>query len=168
MGMIFNAEESDRLFACNKFRLEQVGSLGHVSMTGQPTPKVEKHKHLGVLLNRSLTWHDHINMVDSACAQKVGMLQKLQRKLSSLALQGIYIGAVQPKMECACAVWCRGLIGKLVKLQETFCRQAGVSLPPLQRRFGYHTLLLFYKIRSEVAPTYLSSLLPPPVPSSDF
>ena len=80
--MIFSAEKSDHLSVCNKFRLEQVGPLHHISMTGQPIPKVEKHKHLGVLLNRSLTWHDHINMVYSAYAQKVGMLGKLRRKLS--------------------------------------------------------------------------------------
>ena len=37
--------------------------------------------------------------------------------------------------------------------------QARVSVPPLKHRltFDYHTLLLFYKLGSEVTPTYLSS-----------
>ena len=96
------------------------------------------------------------------------MLRKLRRKLSPSALRRIYIGAVQPKMEYACAAWCGGAIGKLVKLQETFCRQARVSLPPLQCRFDYHTLLQFDKARSEVAATYLSSLLPPPLSSFGY
>ena len=88
--------------------------------------------------------------------------------VSSSVLRRIYIGAVQPKMEYACAVWCGGPIGKLLKLKETFCQQARVSMPPLQRRFDYHALLLFYKIRSEVAPTYLSSSLLPPLSSSSY
>ena len=90
------------------------------------------------------------------------------RKLSPCALQRIYIGAVQPKMQYAWAVWCGGPIGKLVKLQETFCRQARVSLPPLQHWFDYHMLLLFYKICSKVAAAYLSSLTPPPLSSSGY
>ena len=52
-GMIFNAEKSDDLCLCNKFRLEQVGPLSRLSMTGQPVPMSKtKSKHLGVLLNR--------------------------------------------------------------------------------------------------------------------
>ena len=102
-------------------------------------------------------------MVYSACAQKVAMLRKVGRKLPSSALRRIYVGAVQPKMGYACAVWCGGPIGKLVELQETFCRQARVSLPPSKRRFDYHTLLLFYKNRSEVVPTYLSSFFTPSI-----
>lgn len=96
------------------------------------------------------------------------MLRKVGRKLPSSALRRIYVGAVQAKMGYACAVWCGGPIGKLVKLQETFCRQARVSLPPSKRRFDYHTLLLFYKNRSEVVPTYLSSSLHPPLSSSGY
>ena len=107
-------------------------------------------------------------MVYSACAQKVGMLRKLHRKVLPSALRRIYIGAVQPKMEYACAVWCGGPIGKVVKLRKTFCRQARAPLPPFQRRFDCHTLLLFCKIRSEVAPTYLYSLLPPALSSSGY
>ena len=46
--------------------------------------------------------------------------------------------------------------------------QEGVSRPPLERRFDYHKLLLFYKIRSEVAATYLSYSLHSPLSSSGY
>ena len=51
---------------------------------------------------------------------------------------------------------------------STLSASDSVSLPPLKRRFDYHTLLLFYKIRSEVAPTYLSSFLHPPLSFSGY
>ena len=55
LGYDFNAEKSDHLSVCNKFRLEQVGPLSRLSMTGQPVPMSKtKSKHLGVLLNRLL------------------------------------------------------------------------------------------------------------------
>ena len=48
-----------------------------------------------------------------------------------------------------------GKYSKLVKLQELFCRRHQIALPQLQQRFDYHTLVLFFKIKSN-----LTELLP--------
>ena len=47
-----------------------------------------------------------------------------------------------------------------VQLQELFCRRHQIVLPQLQQRFDYHTLVLFFKIKSNLAPPYLTELLP--------
>ena len=44
---------------------------------------------------------------------------------------------------------------------QNFCRRNGTALPSLQTRFDYHTLVMFYKIHTKQAPSYLTSLLPP-------
>ena len=49
---------------------------------------------------------------------------------------------------------------KLVRLQDKFCRQHRISLPPLERRFQYQTFVLFCKLRSQLTPNYLTSTLP--------
>ena len=36
----------------------------------------------------------------------------------------------------------------------------GLTLPPLKNRFNYHNLVLFYKIRQNLAPKYLCTLVP--------
>ena len=41
-----------------------------------------------------------------------------------------------------------------------FCRENHVKLPPVQARFIYLTLLLFYKIKNKLSPMYLERLLP--------
>ena len=41
------------------------------------------------------------------------------------------------------------------------CRRNGTALPSLQTRFDYHTLVMFYKIHRNQAPSYLTSLLLP-------
>ena len=50
-----------------------------------------------------------------------------------------------------CAVW-SGVIGVIIlglqKLQDRFCRENQVKLPPVQARFNYLTLLLFFKIKT--------------------
>ena len=120
------------------------------------------HKHLGVHINSRLSWQDHINHVYTDCARKIGILRRLQRKIKPAALRRIYIGAIRPRLEYACPVWSGGNTGKLIKLQELFCRRHQIVLPPLQRRFEYHTLVLFFKIKSNLAPRYLTALLPPP------
>ena len=51
--------------------------------------------------------------------------------------------------------------GCLQRLQGTFAKRHSLSLPPLAKRFEYHTLVLFYRVRANLAPTYLSSLVPP-------
>ena len=71
-------------------------------------------------------------------------------------------------MEYACAIWSGGPTAKLKKLQRSFCRSHGVSLPPLQTRFDYFTLMLFYKIRMRLSPQSLQNMLPNPSSHSGY
>ena len=89
------------------------------------------------------------------------MIRRLRRKLHPVVLKRIYLGAVLPKWEYACPVWCGGPTQKLIEMHANFCRHNGTVLPSLQTRFDYHTLVMFYKIHTKQAPSYLTSLLPP-------
>ena len=122
--------------------------------------RVQKERHLGVVINNSLSWSDHIDDVFTKCARHVGILNSLRKKLSKRCLTRIYKGYIRPRLEYACAVWSGGNTSKLLKLQQKFCRQHQVQLPNLSNRFKFHTLTLFYKIRNGLAPTYLSEILP--------
>ena len=130
-------------------RLKGVAPQPSVSMAGIPIPQVKIHKHLGVIFNDTLTWSNHIDKVYERCAQRVGILRRLRRTFPSHALHRIYVGAVLPIMEYACPEWSGGPVAKLIHLHESFCRRNQTSLPPLQKRFDFHTLVLFYKINAE-------------------
>ena len=148
--------------------LKGVAPQPSVSMAGTPIPQVKIHKHLGVIFNDTLTWSNHIDKVYERCAQRVGILRRLRRTFPSCALRRIYVGAVLPIMEYACPVWSGGPVAKLIHLHELFCRRNQTSLPPLQKRFDFHTLVLFYKIRKNLTPSYLSSLMPSPSSTSGY
>ena len=135
-------------------------NLSDVFMHGSYIPRVTTHKHLGVHINSRLSWQDDIDHVYTDCARKIGILCRLQRKIRSTALRKIFIGAIRPQLEYACPVWSGGNTSKLVKLQELFWRRHQNVLPQLQQRFDYHTLVLFFKIKSNLAPPYLTEILP--------
>ena len=63
-------------------------------------------------------------------------------------------------LEYGCAIWSGGPTSKLLNLQRTFFQRHHISLPPLQKRFDYFTLMLFFKIRMREAPKYLHNILP--------
>ena len=134
-GMLFNVQKSTHLEITSRKR--PLNLNGNVTMGGMVVPRASTHKHLGVALNSSLTWQDHVNDGYTACARKVGFLQRLRQRLSSEALRRISLVTIWPKMEYACAVWSGGPTKKLVRLQDKFCREHRISLPPLERRFQF-------------------------------
>ena len=60
----------------------------------------------------------------------------------------------------ALCMWSGGSTRSLQRLQDSFAKRLGLTLPPPKNRFNYHTLVLFYKIRQNLAPKYLCSLVP--------
>ncbi len=153
-GMLFNAEKSVHL------TMGGSGTCSPVSMNGIELPKNASHRHLGLTINGSLTWKDHIQAVYSACARQLGMLRRLRGKVTCATAVKIFKGFIQPRLEYASALWSGGNTRKLSRLQERFCRDHNVHLPPLARRFEYHTLILFFKIRQKLSPSYLNEILP--------
>ena len=114
-----------------------------------------------IVLDESLTWSDRISSKYTACARMIRILRRLDGTIRSPAMKRMYIAVIRPSMEYACAVWSGGPTGCLQRLQDSFAKRHSLSLPPLGKRFEYHTLVLFYRDRANLAPTYLSSLVPP-------
>ena len=126
-------------------------------MDGTQITQITSLKHLGVNFNNTVSWYQHVGKVYTSCARRIGMIRRLQ----PVVLKLIYLGASLPKLDNACPVWCGIQTQKLIKMHANFCLRSGTALPSLQTEFDYHTLVMFYKIRTKQAPSYLSSLLPP-------
>ena len=92
-----------------------------VSMRGVLIQQVRTHKHLGLVLNESLTWSDHISSVHvyTACARMIGIMRRLDGAIRSPALKRIYTAVIRPRLEYACAVWSGGPTGCLQRLQDS-------------------------------------------------
>ena len=93
--------------------------------------------------------------------RKIGMLNRLINILHNDSICRIYVSVTRPSMEYACAIWSGGNTSKCERLKKKFCRRNRFTLTPLKRRFCYPTLLLFFKIKNNISPSYLTSILPP-------
>ena len=117
-------------------------------------------------VNEKLSWDDHVSKLYTDCARRIGILRRLRNKLNSTAFRKIFIGAIRLIIEYPCAVWSGGQTGKIAKLQDAYCRRHEIHLPPLKKRFEYHTLTLFFKKKHQMVPQCLSSLVPAPTSES--
>ena len=106
-----------------------------VRMNGIPIPQVRTHKHLGLIFNNTLTWNDHVSNVYSTCARMLGILRRLDGNISPPCMERIYKTAIRSRMEYACAVWSGGSTRSLQRLQDSFAKRLGLTLPPLKNRF---------------------------------
>ena len=153
-GMLFSAPKSKNISKGKKAR-----QSSPVSMRGVLIPQVRTNKHLGLVLNESLKWSDHTSSVYTACAQMIGIL-RLDGTIRSPAMKRVYTAVIHPHMEYAYAVWSGGPTGCPQRLHDSFAKRPSLSLPSLEKRFEYNTLVLFYRVRANLAPTYLNSLVP--------
>ena len=157
-GMLFGAPKSKHLPIGRE--TQQSPS---VFMKGVPIPQVQTHKHLGLIFNITRTWNDHIsNRYTTHGARMTAILRRLDGSIPSSSMKKNYTAVIHPRIEYACAVWSGGPTQRLQRLQDSLSKRHGIMLPPLLKRFDYHTLVLLYRIREKFLPNHLSLLLPLP------
>ena len=132
-----------------------------VSMRGVLIPQVRTHKHLGLVLNESLTWSDHVSSVYRLCPNDWD--PAMPRRNNSFTSSEVDLHRSYPPLHVVCV---RSVERRAHRMSPTptrlICKKKhSLSLPPLEKRFEYHKLVLFYRVRANLAPIYLSSLVPP-------
>ena len=144
-----------------------------------PIEIVHSHKHLGLVLNDTATWKDHIDYLTKKTAKRIGILRSLKYRLSRAALRTIYITHIRSILEYCDVVWdgCGAAQSVLLEgLQRdclriitglpTFCRldhlykESGIC-PLFERRRQHRLLLLFKSVILNQCPSYFNSLITP-------
>lgn len=170
----FNPSKSETLLFSRKTNRHNHPPL---EMNNEILREVTTHKHLGVVFSSDGSWHEHINYIASKAWQRVYTIRKLKFSLDRFSLQTIYTSFIRPLLEYADVVWdnctqyeinalekiqleCARIVTgatKLVSLEKLY-REVGWE--PLYERRQKHKLYLFYKMRNNLSPTYLSDLVP--------
>ena len=121
----------------------------------------------------------HIEYVKSKAWSRINVMRKFKYTLHRKSLETIYIAFVRPILEYADVVWdnctqqekheiekiqleaARIATGttKLVSVQKLYDEIGWETLDVRRRK---HKLVLFYKMYNDIAPSYLSSLVPRP------
>ena len=66
---------------------------------------VTNHKHLGLTLNKTCTWHDHISDISSKAWKRINVFRSLMFKLDRKTRESIYFSFIRPTLEYADIVW---------------------------------------------------------------
>ncbi|MEW8191406.1 MAG: reverse transcriptase family protein [Candidatus Thiodiazotropha endolucinida] len=139
--------------------------------------EVDSHKHLGLYFSNDCTWHQHINHITVKAWARINIMRKLKFKLDRKSLETIYTAFIRPLIEYGDIIWdnCSQYEKQeLDKIQNEAARIATgatrlVSIRALCKEIGWdslekrrsnHKLTLFYKMTHNLAPLYLSSLVP--------
>lgn len=148
-----------------------------LNMQNQQIKEVDTHKHLGIHFSSDGSWHQHIQYVKDKAWTRINIMRKLKFKLDRRSLETIYTAFIRPILEYADVVWdncAQYEKDELERIQHEAARIATgttrlVSLnslyneirwEPLQKRRNDHKLSLLFKMKNNLTPTYLSSLIP--------
>ena len=70
---------------------------------------IQKTKYLGVQIDNSLNWKDHIKTVSTKVSRAIGLLKHAKTFLGQETLKTLYTGIVEPHFRYCCPVWgCAG------------------------------------------------------------
>ena len=151
-------------------------------MQNQQITEVNSHKHLGIIFSSDCTWHNHIKYITEKAWTRINIMRRLKFKLDRKSLETIYLTFIRPLLEYGDVLWdncTKYEKEELDKIQNEAARIATgatklVSLIPLSNEIKWesledrrnkHKLTLFYKMKFNLCPEYLSSLVPQTVMS---
>ena len=78
---------------------------GNISLNGSNLSQVKSVKHLGVIVNETFSWSEHVDIICRKAAKCIGLLHRLCKRLPPLAIRHLYCTAIRPTLEYAITVW---------------------------------------------------------------
>ena len=99
-------------------------SLSPLLIAAKPVQRVTEYKLLGVTVNATLKWDDHVNAITSKSAKRLWFLKKLKRAgVDKQDLVYFFLTVIRPVLEYACSAW-----------HTSLTKQQTTSLENIQRR----------------------------------
>ena len=146
-------------------------------MQNQQITDVETHKYLGLYFSNDGHWHDQIQYIKGKALARINVMRKLKFKLVRKSLEIIYTAYIRPLLEYDDVVWdncAQYEKDELEKIQHEAAQiatgamrlvslhflYAEIKWHSLQKRHNNHKLSLLFKMKNNLMPDYLSSLLP--------
>jgi hypothetical protein len=138
---------------------------------------VTTHKHLGLTFNNKATWSEQIKLMYDKALKKVGTMRSLRHSFDRKVLEILYFTYIRSGLEYASSVWTNCTLYESNQLETVQIEAARIctGLPkycslerlyseigwiPLETRRKIKKLILMYKIVNNIAPEYLTDLLP--------
>ncbi len=76
-----------------------------ISIDGVEVLEVTKAKFLGVIINNTLTWNDHITMIKSKVVKNIGIIYRMKLFVPRSVLLSLYHALVEPYLQYCNIIW---------------------------------------------------------------
>ena len=145
-----------------------------MNINGTAVTPYQEIKLLGINIDRSLSFNNHICKICKKTSQQVRVVTRLPKLIPTNAKLALYKAAILPHMTYCSTVWhfCKCTdTHKLEHIQECALRAIyrdwyisyeqllkWVNLPTLRNRRLLDITIIMYKVKYDICPTYISDL----------
>jgi exonuclease III len=174
--LALNPDKSDAILLGTNQRNNTLSNLSHINVAGSTIPLSDSIKLLGVTLDKSLTFHKHVNQVSQSCYYHMKALRHIRHCLDDQTASLIAHSLISSRLDYANSVFYGApnyVSNKLQRIQNSLARIVlqsdgrAHSEPLLQKlhwlpvhsRIHFKLATITYKALSTNSPQYLSSLL---------
>mgnify|MGYP003438910792 FL=1 len=77
----------------------------NISIDGIKLHPATKTKFLGVIINSTLTWNDHIAMIKSKISKNIGIISRIRFLVPRAVLMSLYHALVEPYLQYCNLIW---------------------------------------------------------------
>ncbi len=174
--MALNVTKTEIMVVATKQRLARLqGERIQVNIGGKTIKTTDEHKLLGLVLDESLDWNLHTDMICKRVSKGIALLKSIKCYLPLKSRQSFYKTLIQPTIDYACVVWgntSKSNIDLIIRLQNYAARvildiRFPQQVPSLElfgklkwmtfpQRTDYFTLIQMYKIVNNMGPEYLT------------
>ena len=147
-----------------------------LSLFNLPIDNVTTMKYLGIVLDPTLSWHEHIDYIAKKISSRLGLITRIRKYLSIDITNQSFLTLVQPLFEYCNIIWSNAYatnLERLVKLQK---RGARIVLQkkirearsanlfkqlgwiPIRDRWNFFKCVAVYKSLNGLFPPYLTDI----------
>ena len=109
------------MYVASKHNLNKIKDDTPVMLNGQPIPRIHSIPCLGVTLDKTLSWEEHVEVIYKKVGAGIGMLKRIKPFVPAQMLQPIYSALIQPYFDYCSSFWdtCNKILkDKLQKYQN--------------------------------------------------
>ena len=137
--------------------------------------QVSEHKVLGIVIDSEMKWQSHINIICKRVSQNLYLLARLKFFVSEDSRKLFFYAHCLSSINYASTVWSSACASHIKKLNSLHRRGIKLIMPgqlftteekvsklnilPLSQQFQNNTALLIFKIKLNLAPSYLNIFL---------
>ena len=102
--LTLNIKKSKFMIIGNRSKLKNFQDM-QLLVAHEELENTTEFKYLGIVINQHLTWHDHVEILHSKVAQRLGMLKRLKHLLPLFARKLYVMTLIVPLFDYASIVW---------------------------------------------------------------